>query len=84
MPGPKTKCKHYAGCGCHYFPCCFECSLPECIYDVAGKVQSPENIVRNIDIIGMKEGGQSAKSISREFGISSRTVYRIIGNVNGS
>jgi len=67
--------------GCELFPSCLSCPFPTCRYDEPRGRQRWEKEARNREIIrAYQEEGESIKELARSFGISKRTVYRIIAS----
>ena len=69
----------YQDDGCDLYPSCLNCPLPRCRYDEPGRRQTAKEL-RNKEIqhLHQKEGLKVEK-LAQRFGVSKRTVYRIIG-----
>ena len=64
--------------GCDLFPSCLHCPLPKCRYDEARRQTAKE--LRNKAMLRLHEiEGLNIEELAERFGVSKRTVYRIIG-----
>jgi DNA invertase Pin-like site-specific DNA recombinase len=60
--------------GCEQSPSCLHCPLPQCIYDeprIAKKLR--DNHIRKLF-----EEGEGIEGLANKFGVSKRTIYRIV------
>ncbi len=62
--------------GCDLYPSCLDCPLPRCRYDQSGRRVKKE--LRDEEIIRLKRQGQCVRELAQRFGISRRTVQRIL------
>ncbi len=62
--------------GCDLYPACLDCPLPRCRYDQRGRRVKKE--LRDEEIVSLKGQGQSAGELAQRFGVSRRTVQRIL------
>ena len=73
---------HYRDEGCELAESCLECPLPQCIYDQPRGRQRWLKAVRDKAVVGQfLTGGKGVKELSLMFGISQRTVQRILKKV---
>ncbi len=63
--------------GCELFPSCLSCPLPVCRYDEPRRRWAKE--ARDREISRLYYQGKSAAELAKSFGVSKRTIYRIIG-----
>jgi len=63
--------------GCDLFPSCLNCPLPQCRYDEPGRRQKGKEL-RNMEIIRLHSEGKGIKELARRFGVSKRTVHRVM------
>ena len=66
---------NYRDTGCSLAPSCLACPLPACRYDVP---QNWEKQERNVRIVARREAGATVTTIVAEFGVSLRTVARVM------
>jgi hypothetical protein len=78
--GMKTgDCGHTAGCGCEAAGCCLDCPLPACKYEMYEQgAPIPKNQARDPEIVRLREEGMGPDEIAERFGISKRTVVRVV------
>ena len=62
--------------GCDLFPSCLNCPLATCRYDRPGKQTAKE--LRNERMVRLYGDGVAVHELARRFGVSRRTVYRVI------
>ena len=62
--------------GCDLFPSCLRCPLPQCRYDNPGRQTGKE--LRNREMVRLRKAGMEVKGLAQRFGVSNRTVHRII------
>ena len=67
--------------GCDLFPSCLRCPLPKCRYDNPGRQTGKE--LRNREMVRLRKAGMEVKELAQRFGVSKRTVHRIIASQNG-
>jgi len=63
--------------GCDLFPSCLSCPLPQCRYDEPGRRQKGKEL-RNLEIVRLYSQGNGIKELSRRYGVSKRTIHRVI------
>lgn len=64
--------------GCDLFPSCLHCPLPQCRYDEPRRRQMRKEL-RNKEILRLhQEERLKVKELAARFGVSKRTVHRII------
>ena len=64
--------------GCEVSPHCLECPLPRCRYDEPGGLRGLLNESRNAEVLRARAGGYTVEEIATRFGISRRSVFRIL------
>ena len=69
---------HYKDDGCDVSPSCLDCPLPLCKYDDPGWVQRESKRVRDDSIYRARLDGDPVLDIAQRFGVSPRTVHRVI------
>ena len=77
---PPERCQ-YRDEGCHLHPSCLECPLPHCVYDdppEAGGLRRRYKWARDQEVLHLYRQGQQAAGLAHRFGISERSVYRIV------
>ena len=62
--------------GCDLFPSCLRCPLPKCRYDNPGRQTGKE--LRNREMVRLHKEGMEVRELAQRFGVSKRTVHRII------
>lgn len=69
----------YKDTGCDAYPSCLACPLPRCKYDDPGWLQRERRLLRDRALLSLHgANGRSVEELARDFGISERTVFRII------
>lgn len=68
----------YKDDGCDMSPSCLDCPLPLCKYDDPGWIQRESKRVRDDSIYRARLDGDAVNDIARRFGVSPRTVHRVI------
>ncbi len=68
----------YKDDGCDASLTCLECPLPLCKYDDPGWLQRENRRTRDDEIFRLRCQQVSVTEISKRFGISTRTVHRIV------
>ena len=70
---------HYRDEGCEFAATCLNCPYPTCIYELPGGRQHWLKGARGREVIRLfTTGGKSIKELASTFGISRRTVQRIL------
>lgn len=85
---PKPRVRHdalpeftrYRDDGCDISESCFTCPLPRCRYEEPGGLRSILNEQRDRQIIQLRMEGMPVDALANRFGISRRTVFRVIGS----
>ncbi len=71
--------QQFADTGCNVHPSCLTCPLPQCRYDEPGGLQREEREGRNAEVLRMrKRQALSVDELAQTFGVSTRTVHRIL------
>ena len=68
----------YKDDGCDASLTCLECPLPLCKYDDPGWLQRENRRTRDDEIFRLRSQQVTVTEISKRFGISTRTVHRIV------
>jgi DNA-binding NarL/FixJ family response regulator len=74
----KPEYTRYSDTGCELYPSCLECPLPWCAQEVPGGVNKIKLSRRNERIVAQAEKGKTARQIASRFGLSVRSVQRIL------
>ena len=69
----------YRDDGCDISESCFECPLPRCRYEEKGGLRALLNEYRDNQIIQLRLAGMAVEELADHFGVSRRTVFRVIG-----
>ena len=69
----------YRDDGCYVNAHCLQCPLPQCIYDNPGWLQQQQRRSRDLEVLQARDKNNlSVNEVAARFGISERTVFRII------
>lgn len=68
----------YRDDGCDIYPECLTCPLPRCRYDEPGGLRGMINAARDSQIASLRTRGLQIEEIADHFGLSRRTVFRIL------
>ena len=68
----------YKDDGCEASPSCLDCPLTLCRYDDPGWLQRESRRDRDNEIFRLRQEKMSVSEIAKKFGISTRTVHRIV------
>ncbi|MGD9115623.1 MAG: helix-turn-helix domain-containing protein [Dehalococcoidia bacterium] len=68
----------YQDDGCEFATACLNCPFPDCIYAQPGGRQQWLKNLRDQEVLKMHSGGKSVKELAEMFGVSQRTVQRIV------
>lgn len=75
---PPEYCR-YQDEGCELFPSCLECPSARCVYEEPGGKMQREKKLRNKEMMKLSRAqGKSIQEIAQAFGVTTRTVYRIL------
>jgi hypothetical protein len=69
---------HYADTGCSLHPSCLSCPLARCRYDEPGGARRLLSEERDRAIVALRRRGRPVAAIAARFGISRRTVFRVL------
>jgi hypothetical protein len=65
--------------GCDLYASCLTCPLPRCRYDKPGGARAIFNSRRDREIVHLRHRqGLSVDTLARRYGVSRRTVFRIL------
>lgn len=70
----------YKDDGCTISESCFTCPLPRCRYEEPGGLRAVLNQTRDSQILFLRSKGVGVDVIADKFGVSRRTVFRVIGS----
>ena len=69
----------YPDVGCDLFPACLNCPLPRCRYDEPLAMRYEGKRRRDKEVMRLREvEGASIKELTSIFGLSRRTIHRIL------
>ena len=68
----------YQDNGCEVHPSCLTCPLNRCRYDEPGGLRALINADRDRKILELRLGGATVDDLAGRFGVSRRTVFRIL------
>lgn len=68
----------YADDGCEASVSCLTCPLPMCKYDDPGWTTRQDRGRRDDEIFRLRKTGIPVPELARQFGVSTRTVHRIV------
>ena len=69
----------YADTGCDLYPSCLRCPLPQCRYEVSGGATAMLRLGRDASIVSAaKRRGATVDELARMFGLSRRTIFRVL------
>jgi hypothetical protein len=69
---------NYRDDGCEVSPTCLSCPLPACRYEVRGGLAAMRRRPRDAELLALHQAGAEIDRLCRRFGVSRRTVFRII------
>jgi len=72
----------YRDDGCDIHPHCLSCPLPRCRYDAPGGLRALLNARRDRQIVEMRLKGVPVDDLAWRFGVSRRTVFRVLESRN--
>jgi hypothetical protein len=71
----------YGDTGCDLYPSCLNCPLPRCRYEDPGGAAAMLRVGRNASISRLaREEGMSVDELSEAFGLSRRTIFRVLSD----
>lgn len=74
----------HASCGCEVSSCCLTCPLPRCRFDLSpAEWQAMEVQVRNVRIVAALDAGESHADVAQQYGLSRRSIDRVIAEGKG-
>lgn len=74
---------HYRDEGCEFAPSCLDCPLPHCIEDIPRGKQRLRKEFRDRAILNsFLAEGISIKQLATKFGLSKRTVQRVLSKAS--
>jgi len=69
---------NYRDDGCEVSATCLSCPLPVCRYDVRGGLAALQRRPRDAELLELHRRGAGIDRLCRQFGLSRRSVFRII------
>ena len=70
----------YRDSGCAVSTSCLTCPLPRCRYEEPGGLRALLNKTRDEQIVAQRATGVPVAQLATGFGVSRRTVFRVLGN----
>jgi hypothetical protein len=70
----------YTDSGCSIHVSCLNCPLVRCRYDEPGGARKLLSEDRDRDILNLRSEGRPVSAIATRFGISRRTVFRVLAH----
>lgn len=74
----------YRDTGCDLHPSCLRCPLPRCRYDEPGGAAALLRVGRNEALLRAYRRGAGIEELARAFGLSRRTVFRVLRAARGA
>jgi hypothetical protein len=74
----------YRDDGCDVSSTCLTCPLPRCRYEEPGGLRAILNELRDRQIVLLRKKGVSVDELAGQFGISRRTIFRVLGSYKAS
>jgi hypothetical protein len=74
----------YRDSGCEVSPSCLACPLPVCRYEVRGGLAAILREPRDAQVWAAYQAGADVERLCRQFGLSRRTVFRILAVARGA
>lgn len=69
----------YPDLGCELAPACLTCPFPRCRYDEPAPRRNSAKLTRNGEILRLHQReGKSISELARRFGLSKRSIHRIL------
>jgi hypothetical protein len=72
---------HYQDEGCRFWRACLSCPFPCCVFELPGGPNRAMHAFRDGEIRRLYAAGTPAVEIADRFGVTRRSVYRILGGV---
>ena len=72
---------HYRDEGCRFWHACLSCPFARCVFEEPGGPKRAVNAVRDGEIRRRHAAGETPQAIAAHFGVTRRTVYRVLGGV---
>ena len=74
----------YRDTGCDLYASCLRCPLPQCRYEVNGGATTMLRNGRDASILAaVRRRGASVDEVARTFGLSRRTIFRVLERHRG-
>lgn len=70
----------YRDDGCDIHSRCLTCPLPRCRYDEPGGLRAMLNAYRDQQVVALRRDGAPVDQIAERYGLSRRTVFRILSS----
>jgi hypothetical protein len=70
---------HYRDEGCRYWRSCLSCPFPRCVFEEPGGPTHALRAWRDAEIRRRFTRGEAVPAIAARFGLTRRSVYRIVG-----
>lgn len=70
----------YRDDGCDIHESCLTCPLPRCRYEEPGGLRTLLNELRDSQMVRMREKGATIGELASRFGVSRRTVFRVLNS----
>jgi len=75
---------HYQDSGCEFADSCLNCPFPKCIYDEPGGKQHWLKNLRDEAVLRLSiDQGKTVKELAVMFGVSQRTIQRVLKRARG-
>lgn len=68
----------YGDQGCDLAPSCLNCPFPRCRFDAPGEGRRQVKGRRDRELVRLRRQGATIAELARRFGVSKRTVHRIL------
>ncbi len=68
----------YGDDGCDLAPSCLNCPFPRCRFDAPGEGMRQVKGRRDRKLVRLRQEGAGIAELARRFGVSKRTVHRIL------
>jgi hypothetical protein len=81
---PLPEHARYKDDGCSVHSSCLTCPLPRCRYEEKGGLRGMMNAMRDEAMVNARIAGASIDDLAEKFGVSKRTVFRVLGERGAS